>query len=218
MDVNAVAIEIDRRIRALGEQRTEPIRSVRRDFSARLRTWSCREVLAVAEALVDRHRWVAYELLYHHPSRLTCLDVEDVERLGRGIDGWGSVDAFARYISGPAWQGGVIEDDVVQRWTRSHDRWWRRTALVSTVPLNLRSAGGRGEPERTLDICTRLVADRDDTVVKALSWALRALIVWDAKAVRRFLKANAEVVAPRVRREVYSKLETGLKNAPRSRS
>jgi 3-methyladenine DNA glycosylase AlkD len=86
------------------------------------------------------------------------------------------------------------------------------------VPLNLRSRGGTGDTNRTLDICQRLVADRDDMVVKALSWALRELVVWDPDAVRRFLEADDGVLAPRVRREVRNKLETGLKNASRQAS
>jgi 3-methyladenine DNA glycosylase AlkD len=50
---------------------------------------------------------------------------------------------------------------------------------------------GRDRPtERTLDICRRLAADGDDMVVKALSWALRELVVWDPEAVRRFLDAQ----------------------------
>ena len=175
MDAEALATEIDQRIRSLPDQSTEPVRAIRREYSRRLRDVSAAEVLAVAEALVGRQRWVAYELLYHHPSRLAGLTTEAVERLGQGIDGWDAVDAFARYISGPAWQQGLIPDAAIQRWTTSPDRYWRRAALVSTVPLNLRAAGGTGDTERTLDICTRLVADRDDMVVKALSWALREL-------------------------------------------
>ena len=138
-----------------------------------------------------------------------------MERLGQGIDSWDSVDAFARYISGPAWQHGLIPDETIQRWTTSPDRYWRRAALVSTVPLNLRAAGGTGDTERTLDICTRLVADRDDMVVKALSWALRELAHWDPEAVRRFLADHQDVIAARVRREVRHKLETGLKQPRR---
>jgi 3-methyladenine DNA glycosylase AlkD len=52
-------------------------------------------------------------------------------------------------------------------------------------------------------------------VVKALSWALRELVVWDPEAVRRFLEAHDDVLAPRIRREVRNKLDTGLKNASR---
>jgi 3-methyladenine DNA glycosylase AlkD len=50
-------------------------------------------------------------------------------------------------------------------------------------------------------------------VVKALSWALRELVVWDPRAVRGFLEARGDALAPRVRREVRNKLETGRKTA-----
>lgn len=46
-------------------------------------------------------------------------------------------------------------------------------------------------------------------VVKALSWALRELVFWDAGAVGDFIEGHD--VAPRVRREVVNKLETGRK-------
>ena len=59
-------------------------------------------------------------------------------------------------------------------------------------------------------IAGRLVADHDDMVVKALSWALRTLVAWDA--VRRFLREHTDQLAARVKREVTNKLETGLKN------
>jgi 3-methyladenine DNA glycosylase AlkD len=49
-------------------------------------------------------------------------------------------------------------------------------------------------------------------VAKALSWALRELVVHDAKAVQRFLDEHEEVLAARVKREVKNKLRTGLKN------
>jgi 3-methyladenine DNA glycosylase AlkD len=214
-DPTAVAGEIDREIRALPAQRVQPVRAVRRAWSTRLRAAPAEAVAAVAMALVDRQRWVAYELLSHHPNALDHLSVEEVERLGAGMADWGSVDAFGCTVSGPAWQRGRLPDAAVQRWAASPDRWWRRAALVSTVPLNLRSRGGTGDTGRTLDICRRLAADGDDMVVKALSWALRELVVWDPEAVRRFLDDHQEVLAARVRREVRSKLETGRKHPAR---
>jgi 3-methyladenine DNA glycosylase AlkD len=135
-------------------------------------------------ALVDRQQWVAYELLSHHPGALDHLGIEEVERLGEGMAEWGSVDAFGCLVSGPAWRRGRLPDEAVHRWAASADRWWRRAALVSTVPLNLRSRGGTGDTGRTLDICRRLATDGDDMVIKALSWALRELVVWDPQAVR----------------------------------
>jgi len=57
-----------------------------------------------------------------------------------------------------------------------------------------------------------LVEDQEDMVVKALSWALRELVVHDPDGVQKFLSTHEAVLAARVKREVRNKLETGLKN------
>jgi len=54
--------------------------------------------------------------------------------------------------------------------------------------------------------------DRDDMVVKAVSWALRELAKRDSASVRAFLRREGDRLAPRVLREVRNKLATGLKN------
>ena len=209
--MDLTADDVRTRIDALPSRDLASVRGVRRDCSRELRSASAEDVLALAEALVDTHRWVAYELVYHHRGAPAALDVAVVERLGRGLDSWGATDTFGRYISGPAWQRRQLPDAAVLAWARSDDRWWRRAALVSTVPLNLRAAGGRGDAPRTLAVCCSLVADRDDMVVKALSWALRALVRWDPEAVRDFLDDHGDAVASRVRREVGNQLATGRK-------
>ena len=89
--------------------------------------------------------------------------------------------------------GGQISDTVIHRWARSEVFWWRRTALVSTVALNTRSQGGYGDVETILTLCDMLVKDHEDMVVKAMSWALRALVVHDPSAVRVFLKEYEEI-------------------------
>lgn len=208
----ALAAEINREIEALADRSTGSIRQVRRAYSQRLRRAAPEDVVAVALALVGSHRQVGYELIYHHPNGFDALGIDEVERLGRGIDEWRSVDGFARYVSGPAWRLGRIADEDIQGWARSEDRFWRRASLVSTVPLNLRAAGGTGDTARTLEVCTMLVTDHDGTIVKALSWALRALVFWDPETVREFLDLHVDDLAARVKREVRNKLETGKKN------
>ena len=71
----------------------------------------------------------------------------------------------------------------VMRWAASADRWRRRLVLVATVPLNSRARGGQGDTARTLRVGAALVDDRDDMVVKALSWALRELSKREPKSV-----------------------------------
>ena len=68
--------------------------------------------------------------------------------------------------------------------------------------------------DRPLAVCQMLVDDRDDMVVKALSWALRALSVHAPGAVASFLDEREPHLARRVVREVRNKLMTGLTNPP----
>jgi 3-methyladenine DNA glycosylase AlkD len=110
-----------------------------------------------------------------------------------------------------------VPDALIHRWAGSEDCWWRRAALVSTVALNVRSHGGFGDVQRTLAVCRLLVDDHDDMVAKAMSWALRHLVIHDPDAVRRFLAEHEAALAPRVKREVRAKLATGLKNPRRER-
>ena len=213
----ALAAQIDAEIRVLPVQNIPSVRAVRRAYSRKLAGAGAAYVLDLARellALCD-HRWVAYELVREHPAAFASIGDIDLVELGQGIDSWWTVDAFARTLSGPAWLRGQVEDGLIHAWARSPDRWWRRAALVSTVALNVRSQGGLGDTPRTLAACRLLAGDPDDMVVKALSWALRALASHDPEAVRAFLEDQDDVLAARVKREVTSKLNTGLKNPRR---
>ncbi len=195
------------------------IRSVIRSHASTLRSEPPQRILQVAQALaesgVHEARQAGYEMLSRRVDALRELDLERVERLGQGNDNWASVDAFSVLVAGPCWRIGRITDQDVSAWASSPDRWWRRTALVSTVALNARSRGGAGDVPRTMTVCEILAADREPMVAKALSWALRAAIEHDRGAVIRFLGAHVDDLASLVLREVRSKLETGRKTPPR---
>lgn len=208
--------EIVSQLLASSDQSTESLRFVRKEWSRKLALAPGHMVLNLARRLVARResafRFLALELIYFHPSALEKVGVTELKHMGRGMTSWGDVDMFAYYLSGPAWRAGQISDSVVDEWARSKDKWWRRAALVSTVPLNSRARGGTGDTRRTLRICELLVGDREETVVKALSWSLRELAKRDDAAVRKFLLQHEARIAARVKREVNNKLSTGLKN------
>ena len=214
-----VAAEIDAEIRALPVRNTPNERAVRRKYSQMLKQANPEFILDVARILLKNHgyRGLAYELIENHRAAFQRIGEAEVEELGQGINSWWSVDSFARTLAGPVWLRGQVSDELIGRWAHSEDRWWRRAALVSTVALNVRSYGGRGDVGRTLGVCRLLVGDHDDMVVKAMSWALRELVVHDADAVAEFLSAHEDVLAARVKREVRNKLTTGLKNPRRKR-
>lgn len=220
MTSDPTAQDILAELAALSDRSTAGVRHWRRLQSRRLASWPGPDVLTAAQAVFASPdplgRFVAYELITHHRGALDGLTHRAIRCLGRGLASWGDTDMFACYVAGPAWRRGRLRDADILAWTRSRDRLWRRAALVATVPLNVRAQGGTGEPQRTLRVCQALITDRDPMVVKALSWALRALAPWDPQGVRRFLTLNEATLAPRVRREVSCKLATGRKTPRRA--
>jgi len=222
LDINntrEVASEIDAEIRALSVRNTRNARAIRRKYSRKLEQASPEFVLDLARELLENYgsRWFGYELIQNHRATFQSVGEAELEEFGQGINTWWSVDSFARTLAGPAWLNGQVSDELIYKWAHSEIRWWRRAALVSTVALNVRSHGGSGDVPRTLEVCRLLVDDHDDMVVKAMSWALRELVVHDPDAVREFLSKYEDVLAARVKREVRNKLTTGLKNPRRKR-
>jgi len=197
-----------------------PARTVARNILRRHRTSTDAEVLALAlNAFESGRRYLAYELLRAAPRAVAAAGLTDIRRFAAGMTTWSEVDCFGCFVGGVAWRLGRISDEEVARFASSADRWRRRAALVATVPLNAKSRGATsatGDAPRTLAVCSLLLDDRDEMVVKAMSWALRELAKRDPHAVRAFLSAHGERVAARVRREVTNKLATGRKS-PRSR-
>jgi len=209
------ALEILRQIQRLQAPNTAKLRVLRRAWSAKLKNAPGRDIVKLALALRnlnDTCRWIGYELILCHKHAPSLLTPRDVMRLGEGIHSWDTVDCFGLFIAGPAWRERRIPDSMIHRWARSRDLWWRRAALVATVALNMKARGGTGDPRRTLAVCRMLVDDREDMVVKALSWALRAVAARDPDAARDFLAQHRGRLAARVIREVRNKLTTGLKN------
>ncbi|HEY6805227.1 MAG TPA: DNA alkylation repair protein [Pyrinomonadaceae bacterium] len=218
-DIAELESDIRKRFRALNSSRTQDLRTLRREFSKQLSRFDGKDVIQLALNLLNTRvvpRFVAYELVQHHKDAMQSVNSRNIKLLGEGIDSWDTVDTFASYLSGPAWREHQIPDSLIEKWAGAKDRWWRRAAVVSTVPLNNKARGGSGDAERTLQICRLVINDRDDMVVKALSWALRELAKRDAKSVEQFVVEYKDKLASRVLREVDNKLTTGLKN-PKAR-
>jgi 3-methyladenine DNA glycosylase AlkD len=212
-----LAREIYSRLDQLPVPNTAAVRAVRREFSRRIASAPPESVIQLALHLLqedsDLLRFFSYEIVSRHKLAFEQLATDDLLKLGKGLDSWSSVDCFAMYLSGPMWAQARIPDKTIAAWARSKDRWWRRTALVSTVALSRR--GDADDCLRATRICTLLLADRDDMVVKALSWALREMAKKHPEQARSFLAEHKHTLAARVIREVNNKLTTGLKT-PRS--
>jgi 3-methyladenine DNA glycosylase AlkD len=155
---------------------------------------------------------VAFELIARNRKLLGALEYEDLADLGRNLDNWATVDHYSVGIYGVLWGKGVVKDRHIDRLLQSGNPWDRRVAVVSTVALNLKSRGGKGDTARTLSVCERVVDDHHDMIQKALSWALRELSKRDRDAVVEFMERFGRMMGRRVVREVKHKLEFGTKN------
>jgi 3-methyladenine DNA glycosylase AlkD len=212
-EIVRLAREIHSRLDLLSVPTTAAVRATRREFSRRIAGAAPESVIQLALHLLDENsdllRFFSYEIITHHKLASNQLTMDDLLKLGKGLNSWSSVDCFAMYLSGPMWAQGRVSDKTIAKWARSEDRWWRRTALVSTVALSR-----RGNPDDLLKvskICTLLAADKDDMVVKALSWALREVAKKHPDEAGTFLAEHKHALAARVTREVNNKLRTGLK-------
>ena len=155
---------------------------------------------------------IAYMLIGKDKSIIQSLTKTDVDELAFGIDNWASVDTYSIFILGKALREGVVDTNHIINLYQSDNIWTRRSAIVATVSLNLKSQGGKGDAPRTLEICKLVVQDHHDLINKALSWALRELSKTNKQAVVHFLEYYDHALHARVKREVSNKLKTGLKN------
>ena len=198
---------------------TPDLRDLSKKLWVELKTWPPEKLIGFAKELVAtriiENNHFAYDFLWRNKKALDLLTLADLKILGRNMDNWGTTDSFAVMLSGRAWRKNQISDADVLNWLKTGNRWWRRAAVVSTVGLNLKSRGGTGDTRRTLMVCEKVVGDRDDMMVKALSWALRELSKSDKPAVEKFMETYKPRLAGRVVREVTSKLATGLKSGKR---
>lgn len=219
MSPEAIAAAIRAEIAGLPRRDTPSMRVLRKAWSAKLKAAEATDVVASAQTLErtapQEGKWVAYELIRHHAGAFAVVGATEVEDFASRVESWYATDAFGTILSGPLWAMGRLPDNLFEAWSRSPNRWLRRSALVATVGLNASLPGRKGDPARTFPLCLALAADRDDTVEKAVSWALRYLSQRDKAAVVGFMAAHGDRFGARVRREVRHKLETGLKTPRR---
>jgi hypothetical protein len=213
VDVAALVDETLATVKALPQKSAVPMRAVRTALSRKLKAAAPAEVVDAATRLKAAGLdWFGWELIYAHKPTLKSIDIAVVEAMGQGMDSWYDTDGWGMVLAGPAWVNGRIADADVKRWAKSPDLWWRRAALVATTGLNNKSRGGRGDPGRTLAIVAMMIDEREDMIVKAVSWALRMLVPWHPEAVADFVADHEDRLAARVKREVRNKLRTGVKN------
>ena len=173
------------------------IMAVNRGFREATRRERTSQWLFIADRLFREPeleaRWFAFGLLdrlvLDEPERSWQL----LRRAAREAGDWATVDALAH----PVGRGVLFEP---YRWAEleqlvfSPSRWERRLvgSTVATMPFVDHQRGRQPEvATHGLDLIRQLIGDDEPDVQKALSWALRSLIVVDPDAVAAFCEAEA---------------------------
>ena len=87
-------------------------------------------------------------------------------------------------------------------WISSDNIWLARAAILHQLGYKAET-----DPDRLFACCLRRAPDREFFVRKAIGWALREYSKTDEMAVRRFVRANADTLAPLSRKEALKWLE-----------
>jgi 3-methyladenine DNA glycosylase AlkD len=204
--------------------------AISRGLRAGTRRDSPSSLLFVADRLfrepVLEPRWIAFGLLEDlvaaEPERAWQL----LRRGSREAGDWITVDTLAH----PYGRGILLE---AYRWAEleqlvyAPSRWERRLvgSTIATIPYVDRRLGRAPDvARRGVELVGLLIGDSEEIVQKALSWALRSLVLVDPSAVEAFLdREAATAVAQRdghrawVIRDTLPKLDPALATALRER-
>ncbi|MFO7862535.1 MAG: DNA alkylation repair protein, partial [Salinivirgaceae bacterium] len=113
---------------------------------------------------------LAYHFLEQEKKTLAALTAQECKNYAVCIDNWVLSDTYSTFVLGVLWRDGRITDEDIYQLVNAEDVWEKRCALVSTVALNQKARGGKGDVPRTIALCQKAVADKRPMIVKALSW------------------------------------------------
>ncbi|MFI5342886.1 MAG: DNA alkylation repair protein [Chlamydiales bacterium] len=117
------------------------------------------------------------------------------------VDGWALEDHLAHV----AWKCILADESLlyeIEEWTKHHNFWMRRAALVYTLPF----AKPNRNPERMLQWASSYASDPEWFIQKAIGWWLRVLGEHNPKQVSLFLYAHWEKLKGVAKKEATRKL------------
>ena len=126
--------------------------------------------------------YAAYDLIARFVDRADDAFCEQhVEALLTTTPWWDTVDGLVTAAVSPLCRRDGLTE-LIERWSRSGDRWLVRAALG-----HQRGWKADTDVERVLELCDRHWSDPEFFVAKAVGWALRDLARLDPERVRGFL-------------------------------
>ncbi|MEW2166632.1 DNA alkylation repair protein [Streptomyces sp. NPDC007084] len=153
-------------------------------------------------ALPEReYQYFAVDYLRRHVTRLSSGFLPVARHLVATVSWWDTVDALAAHVV-----GGLVAADPGLRaamdvWIEDEDLWVARTALLHQLRY-----GQDTDTGRLFAYCLRRSGDFDFFIRKAIGWCLREYAKTDPQAVRDFVAAERERLAPLSVREALKNI------------
>jgi DNA alkylation repair enzyme/Nucleotidyltransferase domain len=118
------------------------------------------------------------------------LSPSDFAYLDEHLDhfrGWGPTDDFCIHVLQPLLRNYPQPTlTLLQQWNRSENPWKRRASVVAFT----RKVGALGKfTSQALELCERLVWDREELVRKGVGWALKDVMRGDREQVLEYVKS-----------------------------
>ncbi len=195
--------------------RVPDLKNVLKEYNPRLKQISVNDKIKLIIELVNTNiiecQQFGFEIINGDKNLLQFLTEKDAFAMMVNMDNWLSVDYFAGVVLGPLWREKKVPYKKIEQLAKSKDFWEKRIAVVATVALNQKARSGKGDVEQTLKICSLVANEKNDMVIKALSWALRELAKIEKQPVKDFLEENNNRLSPKIIREVGNKINFGTK-------
>nr|WP_202455986.1 DNA alkylation repair protein [Streptomyces sp. SID8367] len=143
-------------------------------------------------ALPEReYAYFAVDCLRRHVRLLSPDFLPVARQLITTVPWWDTVDHLAAYVV-----GGLVAADprltaAMDAWVEDDDLWVARTALLHQLRYR-----GATDADRLFAYCLRRAGHPNFFIRKAIGWALREYAKTDADAVRAFVAAHRDVLAP----------------------
>lgn len=130
--------------------------------------------------------------------------------LKKYIKNWAHCDDFCSHSLGIMLDKyPILLDEVIQRWSVSKNRWFRRASAVSLIYVIRRDE----KLSEVFKVSDKLIKDEDDLVRKGVGWLLRETWERYPSDVYRYLEKNKDKLARVTLRYAIEKMNKGQKAA-----
>ena len=183
------------------------IRKLARRFARERRGIAKCELQSLMTDLWDREvyelRKLAVNILVERSDLIGADDLDFIETLLRHSHTWALIDDLAMNVVSVVLDNMNEAHNVRSNWSKDHDFWVRRTAMLALLPSLRRSQTGWEEFCRYADA---MLDDDEFFIRKAIGWILREVSKHSPELVFDWVKPRAKIASAVTMREAIKYL------------